>query len=144
IDGREPFPYDQVLPLAGLRLARDTIREPRVGIGTVQDSSGVHVTEVVTGSAAATAGVQQGDMLLAVGGLSADDPEWSAKFRARYARATEGSELPIRVRRGTAEQTLTARLHFVPRVESRLEENPRASSKAKRIREGLLKGTTTP
>ena len=144
IDGREPFPYDQVLPLAGLRLARDTIREPRVGIGTVQDSAGVHVTEIVQGSAAATAGVQQGDMLLAVGGISADDPEWSAKFRARYARAAEGSELPIHVRRGTAEQTLTARLHFVPRVESRLEENPRASAKAKRIRDGLLKGTTTP
>jgi predicted metalloprotease with PDZ domain len=144
VDGREPFPYDQVLPLAGLRLARDTIREPRVGIGTVQDSSGVHVTEIVAGSAAAAAGVQQGDMLLAVGGISADDPEWSAKFRARFARAAEGSELPIRVRRGTSEQTLVARLHFVPRVASRLEENPRASGKARRIRDGLLKGTTTP
>ena len=39
IDGREPYPWDAVLPLAGLRLARDTIREPRVGISTIQDSS---------------------------------------------------------------------------------------------------------
>ena len=47
IDGREPYPWDAVLPLAGMRLARDTVNEPRVGIGTVQDSTGVHVTEVV-------------------------------------------------------------------------------------------------
>jgi predicted metalloprotease with PDZ domain len=144
IDGREPYPWDAVLPLAGMRLARDTLNEPRVGIGTVQDSSGVHVTEIVPGSAAEAAGVQPGDLLLAVGGISATDPTWSLKFRTKYARSPEGSPLPILVRRNGREQTLEARLHFASRVESRLIEDARASAKARRVREGILRGTTRP
>jgi predicted metalloprotease with PDZ domain len=143
IDGREPFPYDAVLPLAGLRLARDTINEPRVGIGTIQDSAGVHVTQVIPESSAEAAGVKIGDDLLAVGGIRAADPTWAEQFRAKYSRAPQGSPLPILVRRNGSELTLTARLNFVPRVESHLAEDPRASSKAKRVRDGILKGTTT-
>jgi len=142
IDGREQYPWDAVLPLAGMRLARDTINEPRVGIGTVQDSSGVHVTEIVPGSAAEAAGVQPGDLLLAVGGISAADPSWSIKFRAKYTRSSEGTPLPILVRRSGREQTLEARLRFASRVESRLIEDARASAKARRVREGILRGTT--
>jgi predicted metalloprotease with PDZ domain len=144
IDGREPFPYDRVLPLAGLRLARDTSHVPQLGIASLQDSTGLHVTEVIPESSAAAAGVQPGDQLISVAGLNADDPNWTEKFRARYARQPEGTGLPIVVRRNGAEQTLTARLHFVTRVDSRLIEDPRASAKARRVREGLLRGTTTP
>ena len=142
IDGREPFPYDAVLPLAGLRLVRDTINEPRVGIGTIQDSSGVHVTQVVSESSAEAAGVRIGDDLLEVGGIRAADPTWAEQFRAKYSRAAQGSPVPILVSRNGNELALTARLNFVPRIESHLAEDPRASSKAKRIRDGILRGTT--
>lgn len=40
--------------------------------------------------------------------------------------------------------TLMARLNFLPHVEIRLAEDPRASAKARRVREGILRGTTTP
>ena len=144
IDGREPFPYDKVLPLAGLRLAHDTAHVPQLGIASLQDSSGLHVTQVVPESSAAAAGVQPGDQLISVGGFNADDPNWTEKFRARYARSPEGTELPVVVRRGGAERTLTARLRFVARVDSHLSEDPRPSAKARRIREGLLRGVTQP
>ena len=142
IDGREEFPYDRVLPLAGLRLTRDTSLVPQLGISSLQDSSGVHVNQVGPGSAAAVAGVQPGDDLISVGGIEASDPEWTDKFRARYAGQAEGTLLPVVVRRSGTNQTLTARLHFVPRVASRLVEDPRASAKARRVREGILRGTT--
>ena len=141
IDGREPFPYDAVLPLAGLRLMRDTINEPRVGIATIQDSSGVHVTQIVPASSAEGAGVQPGDLLISIGGISAADPTWSEQFRAKYARTPQGSALPILIRRDGREMTLNARLAFTPRVESHLAEDPRASAKARRVRDGILKGT---
>jgi predicted metalloprotease with PDZ domain len=144
IHAREPFPYATVLPLAGLRLLRDTINEPRVGIGTMQDSSGVHVTQVVPLSSADAAGVQPGDLLLTVGGISAADPTWSQQFRAKYARAPQGTSLPILISREGKQLTLTARLNFLPHVELRLVEDPRASAKARRVREGILRGTTTP
>jgi predicted metalloprotease with PDZ domain len=144
IDGREPFPYDKVLPLAGLRLAHDTAHVPQLGIASLQDSSGLHVTQVVPESSAAAAGVQPGDQLISVGGFNADDPNWTEKFRARYTRMPEGTELPVVVRRAGAEQTLTARLRFVARVDSHLSEDPRPSAKARRIREGLLRGVTQP
>ena len=143
IDGRDPFPYGTVLPLAGLRLLRDTINEPRVGIGTVQDSSGVHVTQVLPLSSADAAGVQLGDLLLAVGGISAGDPTWSEQFRAKYAHSAQGTPVPILVSREGKQLTLTARLNFLPHVEMRLTEDPRASAKARRVREGILRGTTS-
>jgi predicted metalloprotease with PDZ domain len=144
INGRDPFPYDAVLPLAGLRLVRDTINEPRVGIATIQDSAGVHVTEIVPGSSAEGAGVQPGDMLIAIGGISAADPTWSGQFRAKYARTPQGSAVPILIRRDGREMTLNARLAFTPRVESHLVEDSRASAKARRVRDGILKGITSP
>jgi len=143
IDGREPFPYDKVLPLAGMRVARDTTRVPQLGIASLQDSSGVHVTGVLPESAAAAAGIEVGDDLISVGGFQASDPDWTDKFRSRYSRQPEGTPLPVVVRRNGAEQTLTAQLHFVNRIESRIIEDARASAKARKIRDGILKGLTT-
>jgi len=40
--------------------------------------------------------------------------------------------------------TLNARLAFTPRVESHLVEDSRASAKARRIRDGILKGIASP
>jgi predicted metalloprotease with PDZ domain len=142
VDGREPFPYDRVLPLAGLRLARDTARVPQLGISSLQDSTGLRVTEVIPGSAAAAAGVQPGDQLISVAGFEATDPNWTDRFRARYSTAAEGTELPVVIKRDGNQQTLTAHLHFVLRIESKVVEDSRASAKAKRIRAGLLTGTT--
>jgi len=142
VNGREPYPWDKILPLAGMRLGGDLIREPRVGISTIQDSTGVYVTDPVPGTPALPPGLKSGDLLLAVGGVSVDDAAWLEKFRARYARAAEGAEVPIRIRRDGRPQTVAVRLHFVARVDPRVVEEPRASARARRIREGLLRGTT--
>jgi predicted metalloprotease with PDZ domain len=139
IDGREPFPYATVLPLGGLRLQVDTIREPRLGVSSAPDSSGVRVADVSAGSPADSAGIQPGDYLLQVGEILVRDPSFGEQFRSRYARA-EGQTLPVKIRRGDQTMDLQIRVRLAPRVEQRLMIDARASAKAVRIRNGILRG----
>jgi predicted metalloprotease with PDZ domain len=141
IDGREPFPWDSVLPLAGLRSRTDTIREPRIGINTRTDSTGTVVMQVVPGSAGEAAGLQPGDVLLALGDVTIKDFNSFAEYRTRYG-AHDGEEYPIRVRRAGVETTLTGKVRLAARTEVHIEMDPAASPKAIRVRHGLFAGTT--
>jgi predicted metalloprotease with PDZ domain len=138
IDGREPFPWDRVLPLAGMRMTRPN--EPRLGVYTVQDPNGILVTRVEVGGAAAEAGVREGDYLVAIGDIAVDDAGFVEKFRSKFGTAASGSPISLRVRRGTETLTLAGKLRFAP-GDAVLEADPKASAKAARIRAGILKGT---
>jgi predicted metalloprotease with PDZ domain len=140
VDGREPFPMEKILPLAGLRITRP--KEPRLGVYTVQDASGIQVTRVEAGGAAMEAGVREGDYLLAVGDIPVDDERFSEKFRAKYGSAPNGSALAVRVRRGSETLTLSGKLRFAS-GDPVVDVDPRASAKAIRVRNGILKGTAT-
>jgi predicted metalloprotease with PDZ domain len=140
IDGREPFPWSDVLPRAGLRVAADTVREPRVGLATGQDSSGaIIVQEVQPGSVAQEAGVKAGDHLIALGDVEIMDPDFGTAFRARFGK-NEGDSLPIRVVRGADTLTLHGTVRLMTRVETRLEADSGASAKAARVRNGIFTG----
>jgi predicted metalloprotease with PDZ domain len=140
VDGREPYPWDSVLPLAGMRNVADTIREPRLGINTGQDSSGVIVVRgVLPGSPAEAAGVKSGDVLLALGNLAVTDAGFGQAFRSRFGK-NEGDSLPIKVRRGNDTLTLSSKVVLTARVEHRIVSDSSASAKAARIRDGILTG----
>ncbi|MBA3317258.1 MAG: M61 family metallopeptidase [Gemmatimonadales bacterium] len=142
IDGREPFPWSDILPRVGLRQVADTVREPRVGIATRQDSAGaIVVQDVQAGGVAQEAGVKVGDHLLALGDVPILDPDFGTAFRARFGK-NDGDSLPIRVRRGTDTLTLHGRVKLFARVENRLAADARASAKAARVRHGILTGVT--
>ena len=139
IDGREPFPFSTVLPLAGFRLQVDTIHEPRLGVSTAPDSSGIRVVEVQPGSPAEAAGVRDGDYLISVGDIAVQNPTFGEQFRSRYAKA-EGTVLPMKIRRGEQTMDLNVTVRLAERTEQRLMIDPAASAKAVRIRNGILKG----
>ena len=141
VDGRDPYPYDAMLALAGLRLAADTIREPRLGLGGAADSGGVRITAVQPGSAAEAAGVRVGDILLALGDVAISDPNFGPAYRARFRNA-EGQDLPIKVRRGTDTLTLTGKVRLIEQVNAHVEADPNAGPKAIRVRTGILTGKT--
>jgi predicted metalloprotease with PDZ domain len=142
IDGREPFPWSDILPRAGLRMTADTVREPRVGLATAQDTTGAIVVQgVQPGGVAEAAGVQPGDQLLALGDVEIMDPGFAEAFRSRFGR-NEGDSLSIRVRRGADTLTLHGKVRLVARVESRLDVDPGAGEKAARIRSGIFRGPT--
>src|SRR5262249_34905457 len=141
IDGREPYPYEQMLKLAGFRLAADTIREPRLGLGGAPDSAGVRITAVQPGGAAAGAGVRGGATLAALGDVAVTDPNFGPAYRAR-CKGAEGQDFPIKGRRGSDALSLTAKVRLTEQVNAHVEVDPAASTKAVKIRDGILTGAT--
>jgi predicted metalloprotease with PDZ domain len=144
VDGREPYPWAQLLPLVGIRVVTDTAHEARLGVSAGQDSSGaVVVRQVQPGGSAEEAGVKAGDVLLALGDISITDPDFGPKFRQRFGKA-EGQPLTIQVRRNGQTMTLNGKVRLVARIESRLAIDSSASPKAVRVRDGILKGVVGP
>jgi predicted metalloprotease with PDZ domain len=144
VEAREPLPYAFVFALAGLKFTEDTVRAPRLGVQTIQDSAGVRVIDVAPGSSAGAAGVQSGDYLISAGEIPVADPNFGILFRPKYARAPEGTPITLRVRRGAAQLDLPAKLQFATSIQPSIAEDPAASPKARAIRAGLLVGTTRP
>jgi len=139
IDGREPFPWSDILPLAGLRIIAS--RVPRLGIATTQDAKGVLIEQVDPASSAGAAGVRGGDYLLAVNEISVLDQGFGAKFRASFQNAKDGQPITIRVNRSGTTLTFTGRLELVDGDVS-VSVDPSAGPKAVRIRGGILRGVT--
>jgi predicted metalloprotease with PDZ domain len=139
VDGRDPLPYDSVLPLAGIRLRVDTLREPIIGISTIADSVGVRVTDVTMGSAAGVAGVQPGDYLISFGAIRVTEG-FGERFRARYGKSP-GADAPVVLRRAGTELTLPMKVRLEERYTRRLEYERDASAKAARVRSGILRGS---
>ena len=140
VDGRDPLPLDSILPLAGLRVETDSIREPRLGISTALDSGEARVTDVSPTGAAAAAGIQAGDRLVSLGGVRVGDYVSFGAFRARYAGTTLTS-LPAVVRRNGELRTTQFPVRLVVRTQVRVVAVPDAPAKAVRIRHGILGGT---
>src|SRR4029077_14986077 len=104
VDGRDPYPWDEILPKAGLRAVAD--RVPRMGVFSQQSPGGVTVTATEPGGSADLAGVRVGDVLISVGELAVEDQQFGAKFRTKYASSPQGTPLSIVVLRGGQRQTL--------------------------------------
>jgi len=142
VDGREPLPVDSVLRLAGLRATSDTIREPRLGILTSTDSTGVSITQVSPTGAAAAAGARVGDRIISIGDFTISNDDSFEPFRAHYAGTTL-TTLPMTVRRGSETITLQLPVRLNVRVQTRVLPVPNAPERAVRIRAGILRGSTS-
>jgi len=140
VDGREELPFDSILPLAGLRLATDTLEEPRLGISTALDSGEARVTAVGRTGAAAAAGIQVGDRLVSLGGIPVSDDASFDAFRGRY-RGTTLSSLQAVVRRDGELRTIQFPVRLFGRTLVRVLVVADAPAKAVRIRHGIWSGT---
>src|SRR5450759_1052015 len=143
VDSREPLPVDSVLRLAGLRSESDTIREPRLGITTGTDSSGVFITQLSPTGAAATAGARAGDKLVSIGDVMISNDDSFEALRARYAGTTL-TLLPLVVRRASETISLLLPVRLSAPFQTRVLPIPGASGKASTIRHGILTGSPPP
>src|SRR5216110_3509777 len=80
IDGRDSLPYETVFAKAGLAFHRQIVTSPFVGLSTgTTPTGGIVVQQVSPNSSAEAAGVQPGDVLTNIGGVSVTpDHDWEA------------------------------------------------------------------
>jgi predicted metalloprotease with PDZ domain len=136
----EPLPYQRVLGLAGLELKTVERRRPSLGFSAGRDASGVLVVRGVDPeSNAAQVGLRLGDTIVTWnrGEAPRDLEEWMNTQK-------KGSMLRLGIQRDGQNLNLDIRIGEALESSFVVIEDASASEKARRIREGLLRGTTQP
>jgi predicted metalloprotease with PDZ domain len=138
VRGVETLPYDEALGAVGLRLVRTPSIQPYTGGIVVdrQDSQNLRLGALRTGSPAENAGLQEGDILLSIGGMQVSRGNW----RSALNRYKQGDRVPVSVRRFHRMMDLTIQLGPPDIYDYRIEEMPGASPEAKRLRASWLEG----
>jgi len=138
VAGIEPFPYQQVLGLAGLELRTTEQRRAALGFAGEREASGVFIVRAVDADGpAATAGLRVGDAVLTWNG--GEVPRRPSRW---VAEQNPGDLLTLRVRREDKELSVEFRLGEIKEAAYEVLEDSHAADKARRIREGLLRGET--
>ncbi len=140
VSGTAVVPYDRFLKAAGLllkfqeRLRVDLGFQVNRGPGTSFESV---VARVQAGSAAESAGLRTGDVLLQMDGVEFPrNPE-------SWLRSKKPGDTPaVRVRRNGQEREFSFVLGQRSEPGYEIEEDPQADEKARRLRAGLLRGKT--
>jgi predicted metalloprotease with PDZ domain len=143
INGRDPLPYEAVLPKAGISVAKTVTSVPFLGVVAPLTDDGKWVVQLVEpGSAAQGAGVAPGDALVKIGEIDVQGaPDWSAAFRRRY-QGQAGAPLIITVQRGTQTVALATRVQEHTSTAFSLSRSATPTTKQAKIWRGLATGTT--
>lgn len=136
VAGAEPFPYQQILGLAGLELRTVEGRRAALGFSTERDSNGLLIVKAVDPEGlAAQAGLRGGDILLNWNG-----GEVPRRLERWLREQKPGDLLKLRVRRDEKEMSIEFRLGEIKETLYEVGEDAHASEKARQIRAGMLHG----
>ncbi len=134
----EPLPYQRVLALAGLDLRTIEHKRAVLGFSAERESGGtVTVRGVDDGSPAAAAGLHAGDAI-----LNWNDGDVPRNLGRWVRERQPGDTVKVRIRRDEKERTLEFKLGEEKELLYQVAEDSKAGEKARRIREGVLRGTT--
>jgi len=137
VRGVETLPYDEALRAVGLRLVRETSRNPTVGVISDNDEqTAMKIGTVRNDSPAEDAGLEQGDTIISVGNQNVTR-ETFVPIIARY-KPNDRVTLTIKRDRNTIKKTLT--LGQPTSYTYRIEETPDATPEMRRLREAWLNG----
>jgi predicted metalloprotease with PDZ domain len=144
IEGRDPYPWDSVLALAGLKLTTDSARVVVFGIQTAADSLGIRVSYVVPGGASDRAGIKQGDVIVSLGDVVFSKfPSLGDAQGALRERFSQSTQAPYTVRRAAETVTGTFPVEFQTRTSVSIAPVAGATKKALDLRHALFTGATT-
>jgi predicted metalloprotease with PDZ domain len=139
VHGVETLPYDEALSAVGLRLVRTTASQPYTAGFVIdrQDRQTVRLGALRSDSAAERGGLQEGDIVLSIGGTPVSRENWLYTLN----RYRQGDRVPVSVRRFRQTLDLTIQLGPPDLYDYRIEEMPNAPAEAKRLRAAWLQGT---
>jgi len=138
VAGTEELPCKDVLALAGLRL--NALGQVRADLGFSVGRGPDAVPTVMqldSASTAGKAGLREGDVLLELNGAAM--PRNATNWLREHP---PGETVRLKVRRGGAEREVSFALGQRQESIYRIEDDEAAREKQRRIRKGLLKGTT--
>ncbi len=134
----QPLPYKETLALAGLELRTVEHKRAVLGVSAERDASGAIVVKGVdAGGPAAEGGLHAGDVLLGL-----NDGELPRNWVRWLREQQAGQTVKLKIRRDDKERTIEFKLGEERETIYQVTEDSHANEKAKRIREGLLHGTT--
>jgi predicted metalloprotease with PDZ domain len=137
VRGVEPLPYDEALGAVGLRLLKTPASLPYTGgIVIDREGPGVRLGALVTDSPAERAGLQQGDVLVSIGGTTVSRDNWVFTLN----RYKQGDRVPVSVRRFRQNLNLTMQLGPPEIFDYYIREAPNASAEALALRAAWLGG----
>jgi predicted metalloprotease with PDZ domain len=138
VAGSEPLPYHEIFSLVGLELREAEQRRATLGFsGEFASKTAFTVRGVDADGPAAQAGLQVGDVILRWNG--GDPPR---RLNEWIRQQKPGDLLHLRVRREGTEADLDIHLGEMRETFYDLAEDSHAGEKARRIRDGLLRGVT--
>ena len=103
----------------------------------------VNITTREQSDAAFATAAEIGDVLVEIGEVATTDPTFGRRWREVWG-SRPGAKLPLIVIRGETRLPLTASVELDSRLDRRIEPDPTASSRARRIRTGILQGIPRP
>lgn len=140
VSAAEPLPYKDVLSRAGLELHAHEAVHATLGFSAERDSGGQWtVTSVDADTSAAKAGLRSGDEIVLW-----NNSEVPRRLARWLNQQKPGELLRLRIRRGEKDENIELHLGELREKLYQIAESAEASDRARRIREGLLHGTTDP
>jgi predicted metalloprotease with PDZ domain len=138
VSGTEPFPYEQILALAGLDLRTLEQRRAALGFMAERDASGALLVKTITGGAAEDAGLRPEDVI-----IGWNDGEVPRRIDRWLREQKPGEVLKLRVRRENKEASISFPLGEIKEVFYAVTETPHPREKSRHIRDGMIRGVTS-
>jgi predicted metalloprotease with PDZ domain len=140
ISGTDEIPYAEFLERAGLVFRDTSQRRAALGFSITRDAAAApSIVSIERESAAGEAGLKEGDVLIAVNG------ETFPRAPERWLRDHQPDErVTLKIRRSGEEREFSFPLGRQTDAAFQILEMPSPTERQRRLRNGILRGVTTP